>query len=45
MFFSPTILAVFMGGISLLEGKSISDIKQKYQKVINTCAITNNTDH
>ncbi|KAI8885558.1 hypothetical protein K501DRAFT_179603 [Backusella circina FSU 941] len=32
LFFSPTILAVFMGGISILEGKSISDIKQKYQK-------------
>lgn len=30
--FSPTILAVFMGGISILEGRSVSEIKEKFQK-------------
>lgn len=31
MFFSPFILAVFMGGISLLEGRNFQEIKEKYQ--------------
>lgn len=30
--FSPTILAVFMGGISILEGRSVSEIKEKFHK-------------
>lgn len=30
--FSPAILAVFMGGISLLEGRTIPEIKEKFHK-------------
>jgi protein Mpv17 len=30
-FFSPAILAIFMGGISVLEGRSMDEIKQKFQ--------------
>ncbi|KAI8967780.1 hypothetical protein BDF20DRAFT_899200 [Mycotypha africana] len=32
VFFSPTILAIFMTGISILEGRSMADIKQKLEK-------------
>lgn len=31
-FFSPTILAVFMGGISILEGRTIPEIKEKFHE-------------
>lgn len=31
-FFSPTILAIFMGGISVLEGRNMAEIKEKFHK-------------
>lgn len=30
--FSPTILAVFMGGISMLEGRTLMETKEKFQR-------------
>lgn len=31
-FFSPAILAIFMGGISVLEGRNLAEIKEKFHK-------------
>jgi protein Mpv17 len=31
VFFAPTILALFMGGISVLEGRNLTEIKQKFE--------------
>ncbi|KAI7903735.1 uncharacterized protein BX663DRAFT_471764 [Cokeromyces recurvatus] len=32
LFFAPTILAVFMGSISILEGRTRQEIKEKFEK-------------